>query len=397
MESPAGEFSPPARILLGPGPSNVHPRVLRAMTAPLLGYLDPDFLRVMDGVTALLQRVFGTANNFTLAVSATGSGGMEAGVANLLEPGDLAVIGTHGFFGERMAEIASRHGAQVCTVPSEWGRPLDPSDVEKELKKHPKVKVLGVVHAETSTGVLQPLEEMARLARQYEALLLVDAVTSLGGSPVEVDRVGIDFCFSAAQKCLGAPPGLAPATVGPRGIQAIQGRKGKPHTWYLDLGLLRQYWEATKTRVYHHTAPAPLIYALREALRIVLEEGLEARYARHRRNGRALREGLEALGLRLLVPEEHCTYQLTTVLVPDGVDQEKVRDALRVGYNIEIGGGLAKFRGRMWRIGLMGESSTAANVLYLLSALEALLPRFGYEVPVGAGVAAASRVLAEAR
>jgi alanine-glyoxylate transaminase/serine-glyoxylate transaminase/serine-pyruvate transaminase len=389
------ELNPPVRVLLGPGPSNVSSRVLAAMTKPILGYLDPEFIRLMDRVAGMLRQVFGAREGFTLPVSGTGTAGMEAAVANLLEPGDVIVVACHGFFGERIATMATRQGATVAQVPTEWGRTVDPQAVEHELKRHRKVKVLAVVHAETSTGVLQPLGELSALSRRYDALFLVDAVTSLGGCPVEVDATGIDFCYSATQKCLGAPPGLSPVNLTRRALDAMAARKEPPRTWYLDLGLLRQYWEGG-TRVYHHTAPMTMIYALYEALRAVLEEGLEQRYARHRRNGRALRAGLEALGVRLLVPEKDCTYQLTTALIPQGVDDVAVRSRLLKEYNVEIGGGLGQLRGRTWRIGLMGESCTAANVLLFLSALEAVLPKAGFEVAVGDGVASASRVLAGA-
>jgi len=305
----------PARILMGAGPSNIHPRVLQAMTKPLLHHLDPDFIHIMDKVAEMLQQVFGASGGFTLPVSGTGSAGIEAGLANLLVPGDHLVVVSHGFFGERLAEIALRHGATVTQVQGPWGGVIAPEDVERELKRHRKVKVLAAVHAETSTGVLQPLEELTKLAHKYDALFLVDAVASLGGAPVDVDATGIDLCFSATQKCIGAPPGLAPVHLNERALSAVRGRKEPPRSWYLDLGLLHKYWEGG-TRAYHHTAPISMIYALREALRLMLEEGLEQRYARHRRNGLAMRAGLEALGLKLLVPEEFSTCQLITVLVP---------------------------------------------------------------------------------
>ncbi len=390
---PVEELNPPRRTLLGPGPSDVDPRVLRAMSAPILGYLDPEFIKIMDGVSQMLREVFGTEEAFTLPVSGTGSAGMEAALANLLEPGDVAVVVENGFFGLRLEEIASRQGATVVPVPVEWGKTADPDAVEAVLKQQPKVKLLGAVHAETSTGVLQPLDKLAQLAHEYDALFLVDAVTSLGGARVDFDEIDIDFAYSATQKCLGAPPGMSPVAVSPRGLDAIRNRTEKARSWYLDLGLLLQYW-AGGTRVYHHTAPMSMIYALREALRLVLQEGLDNRIARHRRNGRALRAGLSALGLELLVPEEFCTYQLTSVHVPEGVDDAGLRRRLLTEYNIEIGGGLGQFASKMWRIGLMGESSTSSNVLILLSSLEALLPQFGYEVASGAGVAAASQSLA---
>ena len=390
-----GELNPPPRVLLGPGPSAVSARVLNAMTKPIMGYLDPEFINLMDSVADMLRQVFGAQEGFTLPVSGTGSAGMEAGLANLLEPGDLAVVAAHGFFGDRLTDIAARQGATVVQVNTDWGSVIDPQAVEEELNKHPKVKLLAVVHAETSTGVLQPLRELSDLAHSHDALFLVDAVTSLGGNPVDVDEMAIDYCYSATQKCLGAPPGLAPVILSAQASRVIEERTEPPRSWYLDLGLLQRYW-AGGTRVYHHTAPTTMIYALREALRMVLEEGLENRYARHQRNGRAFRSGLEALGLQMLVPEERCTYQLVSVLVPDGVDDVALRGRLLRDYNVEIGGGLGQLRGKIWRVGLMGESSTAANVLLLLSALEELLPTQGFEVPAGQGVAAASRVLAGA-
>ena len=390
-----GELNPPPRVLLGPGPSAVSARVIAAMSKPILGYLDPEFIRLMDSVADMLRQVFGAKGGFTLPVSGTGSAGMEAGLANLLEPGDLAVVAAHGFFGDRLTEIAKRQGATVVQVTTDWGSTVDVQAVEEELKKHAKVKLLAVVHAETSTGVLQPLRELGDLAHSHDALFLVDAVTSLGGNPVEVDAMDIDYCYSATQKCVGAPPGLSPVILSDRATQVIQARKEPPRTWYLDLGLLQQYW-AGGTRVYHHTAPTTMIYALREALRMVLEEGLENRYARHRRNGRALRAGLEALGMKMLVPEEQCTYQLTAVRTPEGIDEARVRSRLLNEYNVEIGGGLGQLRGQIWRIGLMGESSTVANLMILLTALEELLPTEGFEVSAGQGVSAASRVLAGA-
>ena len=293
-----GELNPPPRVLLGPGPSAVSARVLSAMTKPIMGYLDPEFISLMDSVADMLRQVFGAREGFTLPVSGTGSAGMEAGLANLLEPGDLAVVAAHGFFGDRLTEIAERQGATVVQVTTDWGSVVDPQAVEEELNKHPRVKLLAVVHAETSTGVLQPLRELSDLAHGHDALFLVDAVTSLGGNPVDVEEMDIDYCYSATQKCLGAPPGLSPVILSAEASRVIEERTELPRSWYLDLGLLQRYW-AGGTRVYHHTAPTTMIYALREALRMVLEEGLENRYARHQRNGRAFRSGLEALGLQM--------------------------------------------------------------------------------------------------
>ncbi|MBI4336276.1 MAG: alanine--glyoxylate aminotransferase family protein [Chloroflexi bacterium] len=389
-----GATAAPARLLLGPGPTNVHPRVMQAMLNPILGYLDPDFLKVMDDLASLMRQLFNTQNPVTIAVPGTGTAGMETGLANLLEPGDVAVVGTHGYFGERIAEIASRQGATVALVPGEWGRPLDPDAVKAELSKHRKVKLLGVVHGETSTGVLQPLEELSRLARQHDSLFLVDAVTSLGGVPMEADRWGIDFCYSASQKCLACPPGLAPMTASPRAMEAVGARKEKCRSFYLDLSLHRTYW-GTQRR-YHHTAPVTMLYALREGLRLILEEGIEARIARHRHAAHALWAGLEALGLKLLVDESCRLPQLTTVVLPEGIDELDLRQRMLREYNIEVGGGLGKMAGKLLRIGLMGQNASAEAVLTLLSSLEGVLPRLGYEVAVGEGVSAASRVLAGA-
>jgi alanine-glyoxylate transaminase/serine-glyoxylate transaminase/serine-pyruvate transaminase len=385
------EFHPPPRLLLGPGPSNVHPRVLQAMAAPLLGYLDPDFVAVMDDVKELLSRLFQTTNNLTLPISGTGTAGMEASLCNILEPGDKVVIAVNGFFGDRLANIASRCGAEVNAIQIPWGKPAPPEAFEEELKKHRKVKAIAVVHAETSTGVVSPVPQIAEVARTYDTLLIVDAVTSLGGLDVPVDRWGIDVCFSAAQKCISAPPGLAPLTVGPRALKAIRERKTRVQSFYLDLSILETYWY--QNRVYHHTAPVSTVYALREALRLIMEEGLESRFRRHSRNAAALRAGLEGLGLRLFVEPGYRLDPLTTVVVPEGVDDLKVRQQLLGEYNIEIGGGLGPLRGRVWRIGLMGESCRETSVFALLSALERVLPQQGFEVPVGEGVAAAQRAL----
>ena len=391
------EFIPPSRILLGPGPSDVHPRVLQSMGMPILGHLDPDFLRVMDDVMEMLRLIFQTSNNLTLPISATGSAGMEAAFCNMVEPGDIVVIAVNGYFGGRMADIASRCGGQVHTVEYPWGKPVGPdlSALEEEVKKHPKVKAIGVIHGETSTGVLNHLPEIAELAHRYDALLIADAVTSLGGEEVAVDRWDVDICHSASQKCLGAPPGLAPISLGPRATKVLKERKTQVQSFYLNLANLETYW--SQNRAYHHTAPISMIYALREALRMAMEEGIENRIRRHARNAAALRAGLEALGLNLFADPGHRLNPLTTVMVPQGVDAAQVRRKLMVDYGIEIGGGLGELAGRVWRIGLMGESCKERNVLALLSALERILPDEGYEVAFGAGVAGAQRSLASTR
>lgn len=386
-----GELNPPTRILLGPGPSNVHPRVLRAMQAPLLGYLDPAFFVILDEVMALLRHVFKAEQFLALPISGTGSAGMEAAIVNLLEPGDTILVGVNGYFGERMVEMATRCGADAVRVEAEWGHIVEPDAVAAALRQHPGVKAVAVVHAETSTGALQPLVEIGRLAREYGALFIVDAVTSLSGCEVAVNEWGIDWCYSGTQKCLSCPPGLAPITVSDRAREVIQRRTHKVQSWYLDLSLIENYWG--EARVYHHTPPASTIYALREALRIVVEEGLEARFARHELNAQALRAGLSALGLTLHAQEGHRLPTLTSVRVPQGVEDARVRQGLLREYGIEIGGGLGALRGKVWRIGLMGYSSSAANVLLLLSALERLLAREGHPVAPGEAVGAAGRVL----
>ncbi len=394
MSDYLAEFTPPHRILMGPGPSGVNHRVLQAMAAPLLGHLDPVFLGVMRDVREMLLRVFRTSNDLTLAVPGTGSAAMEAALCNTIEPGDHAVIAVNGYFGGRMADVAARCGAEVHTVNFPWGTPVGPdlTALEDEVKRHPRVKVVGMVHAETSTGVLSPLKDVAGLAHRHGALLIADAVTSLGGEELEVDGWDVDVCYSGTQKCLGGPPGLSPITVGERAVRAFSGRETRVQSFYLDLGLLRTYW--SDVPAYHHTAPISLVYALREGLRLVMEEGLEARIRRHAVNAAALRAGLEALGFELFAQPGYRLNPLTTVRVPDGIDEASVRRALLTDYGIEIGAGLGETAGRVWRVGLMGDSSKEENVLAFLSALERILGAGEYEVAQGAGVAAAQRSLA---
>ena len=384
----------PPRILLGPGPSNTSPRVLQAMMSPMIGYADPEFMVVLDEVSELLRLVFRTEEGLAIALPGTGSAGMQAGLNSLLEPGDTVVICSCGYFGERMADMAERLGANAVVLRGEWGEPFPPEMLEEELSRHDTVKMVAVVHAETSTGVLQPLDEIARLARSHGALLMVDAVTSLGGTEFNFDALGIDYAYSCSQKCLGAPPGIGPVAVGPRALEVIESRTTKPPSWYLDLGLIAKYWGPE--HVYHHTAPVSMILGLREALRIVLEEGLDNRVARHQRNSAALRAGVSALGLGFLVEESYRLDQITAVKIPEGVDDTTVRQRLLREHTIEIGKGFGPFDGNVWRIGLMGESSKAEYLLALLSGLEGILPDEGYEVAQGAAVSAASRYLAEA-
>jgi alanine-glyoxylate transaminase/serine-glyoxylate transaminase/serine-pyruvate transaminase len=365
-----GELDPTPRILMGPGPSDVHPRVLRAMATPLLGHLDPQFLAMMDEVKKMLQEVFRTRNELTFSVSATGSAGMECCLVNLLEPGDEALVCVHGVFGNRMADIVERCGAKLVRVDAEWGTPIDPAQVKQALENC-SPKVVAIVHAETSTGVLQPLEEISELARDAGALFLVDSVTSLGGADVRVDDWGIDAIYSGTQKCLSAPPGQSPVSFSARAVEAIKSRKTKVQSWYLDTTMIMNYWGGD--RAYHHTAPITSIYAIREALRLVLEEGLENRFARHRENHELLREGLERLGFEFVVAPEYRLPMLNAVKLPEGVEDGPTRKRLLNEYNIEVGGGLGKFAGKLWRIGLMGHSCDRNHVNCLLAALEDLL------------------------
>lgn len=386
------ELRPSSRILLGPGPSIVHPRVLQAMTLPVVGHLDPEFFQVMDDIGDMLREVYHTSNFMTLPLSSTGTGAMEAACANILERGDTMVVCRNGFFGDRLADIAERCGAEVHVVDSPWGKPVDAADLAKELDKLPRVKAVGVVHGETSTGVLTPLQEIIDLAHRHGALVVVDAVTSLGSHELRMDEWDIDVCYSATQKCLGAPPGLAPISFGPRAMEVINTRATKVQSFYFNIKDLESYW--SQTRAYHHTSPISMTYALREALRLLMEEGLENRIQRHARVASALRDGLEALGIGLLAPEGYRLNPLTTAVIPEGVDDATVRRTLLDDYNIEIGGGLGELRGKAWRIGLMGESAREVNVFALLSALEMILSSQGYEVAQGASLAAAQRALA---
>ncbi|MGE0379003.1 MAG: alanine--glyoxylate aminotransferase family protein [Planctomycetaceae bacterium] len=379
---------------MGPGPSDISPRVRAAMAAPTVGHLDPYFLRIMNETQMMLRQVFRTENQWTMSVSGTGSAGMEASVVNLIEPGDRMVVCVNGVFGGRMSDVAGRCGAEVTIIERPFGEVFTPEEIEAVVQRV-SPKVVGIVHAETSTGALQPLETISRIVHDAGALLLVDCVTSLGGLPVEIDEWGIDAAYSGTQKCLSCPPGLAPVTFGPRAIEVIDQRKRKVASWYLDMTMVRNYW-SDKSRAYHHTAPINMNYGLHEALRIVLEEGLEARHARHRRNHLALRAGLEAIGVEFAVAEPYRLPMLNAVRIPAGVDDKAVRAQLLNEFGIEIGGGLGPLAGKTWRIGLMGETSTRRNVLLFLAALEACLNAQGHAASRGAGVAAANEVYADA-
>jgi alanine-glyoxylate transaminase / serine-glyoxylate transaminase / serine-pyruvate transaminase len=374
------KFQPPRRVLLGPGPSPVEDRVREAMAAPVLGHLDPLFLKCMDDIQEMLRYVFETENRVTIPISATGSAGMEAALVNVIEPGDEVVVCIHGVFGERMRDIVERAGGKPVIVRAEWGRAIERADIEAALDSC-KPRALAIVHAETSTGVLQDLTGLGELAHNRGALLIVDAVTSLGGHPVGVDRNGIDVCYSGTQKCLGAPPGLAPITFSERAIDRIHARKSKVQSWYLDISMVEKYWGDDRT--YHHTAPISMNYALYEGLRIVCEEGLDARWSRHQLNHRALVAGVEAMGLQMNVAPEHRLWSLNAVRVPDGVDDARVRARLLNDFNIEIGGGLGPLKGKIWRIGLMGSGSTRENVLLVLEALHDALNAEGFECRSG--------------
>ncbi len=385
------ELTPPRRLLLGPGPSMVHPRVLKAMGTPLLGHLDPDFLQMMDEVQATLRWLFHTQNTFTIAVSGTGSAAVEATIVNLVEPGDSVIVGINGIFGTRLGSMIERCGGKAIRIEVPWGQWIDPEQIELALKQSGPVKAVALVHAETSTGVLQPLDEIGALCRNHDALFIVDTVTSLGGCQVEVDAWQIDASFSATQKCLSCPPGLAPLTLSERAIAAIRKRRNPCQSWYFDCSLVGDYWNDAK-RTYHHTAPVSMVYALRESLRLIQEEGLESRLLRHRLHSDALIAGLRVLGFKLLPPLGHHLPPLTCVQLPPGFDELMIRKILLRDYGIEIGGGLGPLEGKVWRIGLMGESSRFEHVLTLLAALEQTLAPVKDRISLGESLKAAAEI-----
>ena len=364
--------------------------MLAAIGSPTIGHLDPEYLQIMDDTGRLLRAAFRTANELTIAVSGTGSAGMEAAVVNLIEPGDEMIVCVNGVFGTRMRDVAQRAGATVHSVEAEWGRVIQTQQIADALNAHPKTKVVGIVHAETSTGAHQPLEEISKLVHAAGSLLLVDAVTSLGGHELRVDDWKIDACYSGTQKCLSCPPGLAPITFSKAATDAMDKRKSKVQSWYLDMTMIRQYWGSD--RVYHHTAPINMNYGLLEALKIVAEEGLDARIARHALNHRALKAGLEALGLNYI--PERSLASLNAVHVPAGIDDAKVRKRLLTEFGIEIGGGLGPFKGKAWRIGLMGYGSSKRNVMLVLAALESILSTQGVKIKQGGAIGAASKAYA---
>lgn len=360
----------PPRLLLGPGPANVHPRVLTAMSTPPVGHLDPTFLAVMDDIQALLRYTWQTENELTIAVSGTGSAAMEATLANVVEPEDVVLIGVKGYFGNRLVDMANRYGADVRTITKPWGQVFALSEIKTALETH-RPKILALVHAETSTGAKQPLEGLGELCQQYDCLLLVDTVTSLGGVPLSLDRLGIDLAYSCSQKGLGCSPGASPFTMSAKAIDKLNARRSPVPNWYLDMSLLSKYWGSE--RVYHHTAPINLYYGLREALRLVAEEGIEQRWQRHQRNAELLWKGLAELNLVCHVERDNRLPTLTTVRIPEGVDGKAIALKLLNEYNLEIAGGLGELGGKVWRIGLMGYNSRPENVLLLLSALKQVL------------------------
>jgi len=392
----AQSFQPPVRTLMGPGPSDVHPRQLQALGRPTIGHLDPQFVAMMDDVKALLQYAFRTENRLTIPISAPGSAGMEAAFVNLIEPGDTVIVCRNGVFGGRMKENVERCGATPVLVDDEWGNAVDPNKVEAALKEHPEASVVAFVMAETSTGAWSDAEALCRLARDHGCLTIVDAVTALAGVPLEVDQWGIDAVYAGTQKCLSCTPGLSPVSFSERALERVQKRRHKVQSWFLDLNLIVGYWGdggSGAKRAYHHTAPVNALYGLHEALVMLSEEGIENSWARHRHMHDALRAGLEAMGLSFVVDADHRLPQLNSVWAPAGVAEDQVRARLLNEYNLEIGAGLGDFAGRVWRIGLMGYSARRENVLLCLNALEAVLGEMGAAIEPGAATAAAQRVM----
>ena len=378
-------FHPPVRTLMGPGPSDVNPRILEAISRPTIGHLDPVFVAMMDEMKELLRYAFRTDNRFTMPVSAPGSAGMETCFVNLVQPGDKVVVCQNGVFGGRMKENVERCGGTAVVVEDAWGTAVDPDKVEAALKAHPDARILAFVHAETSTGALSDAKTLAEIARRHDCLTIADTVTSLGGVPLEVDGWGLDAVYSGSQKCLSCVPGLSPVTFNQRALDVVASRRQRVQSWFLDLNLVLGYWGGEGKRTYHHTAPVNALYALHESLVILEEEGIENAWARHRKNHEALKAGIEAMGLEFVVPEAERLPQLNAISVPAGVDEAVVRGKLLTEYNLEIGAGLGAMAGRIWRIGLMGYGSNRTNVLCCLGALDAVLA--GMKAPINQGVA----------
>ena len=386
----SNQIEAPLRKLMGPGPLDIHPRVYQALTTPIIGYLDPAYLKILDQVGDQLRKVFQTSNRATNAAPGTGTSGMEACVANLIEPGDDILVCVHGYFGDRLRQMVERQGAQLTLITEEWGRPTDAQKVEAAMKEK-AFKVITLVHAETSTGVLQPMDDIIKLADQHGVMIILDTVTSLGGVEVKMDEWGLAAAYSCSQKCIGCPPGLSPVSFSDRAVEVIKNRKHPVSSWYLDLTLLEKYWGSE--RVYHHTSSSTLNYALLEALRLIDEEGLQNRFTRHLENHHALVAGVEALGLEMLVSQEYRLPTLNTIKIPEGIDDIELRRYLLETFNLEIGGGLGDLKGKVWRVGLMGHSSSAENVLFFLSAINRALAIQGHKTDLAAGTEAAMKKL----
>jgi len=388
-------FNPPIRTLMGPGPSDVHPRILQAMARPTIGHLDPAFIGMMDEMKLLLQYAFQTKNALTIPVSAPGSAGMETCFVNLVEPGDKVIVCQNGVFGGRMKENVERSGGQAVMVEDAWGMPVDPQKLEDALRAHSDAKLVCFVQAETSTGVESDVKTLTEIAQRHDCLTIVDAVTSVGGSPLRLDEWGVDAVYSGSQKCLSCTPGLSPVSFSERAAARIKSRKHKVQSWFLDLNLVMSYWGGDGKRAYHHTAPINALYGLHEALVMLAEEGLEKAWARHQRNHQALRAGIEAMGMQFLVQESHRLPQLNAIKVPEGVDEAQVRQRLLAQFSLEIGAGLGSLAGKIWRIGLMGYTSNPKNVLFCLTALERVLTELTAPIVAGTAAAAAGKLLSE--
>jgi len=386
-------FHPPVRTLMGPGPSDVNPRILEAMSRPTIGHLDPAFVAMMDETKELLRYAFQTDHELTMPISAPGSAGMEACFVNLVEPGDKVIVCQNGVFGGRMKENVERCGGTAVMVEDEWGKAVDTGKVEEALKANPDARVLAFVHAETSTGAISDAEALAKLAHAHDCLVIADTVTSLGGSPLKVSEWGLDAVYSGSQKCLSCTPGLSPVTFSERAVEAVKNRKSRVQSWFLDLNLVLGYWGGGGKRAYHHTAPVNTLYGLHEALVVLEEEGIENSWQRHQSNHLALRAGVEAMGLSFVVDEADRLPQLNSVSIPDGVDDATVRSRLLNDYSLEIGAGLGPMAGKIWRIGLMGFASNSKNVLNCLGALDAVLSDMGAPINGGKAVEAAMKSL----
>ena len=387
-------FNPPVRTLMGPGPSDVHPRILEALSRPTIGHLDPAFITMMDELKELLQYAFQTKNALTMPVSAPGSAGMETCFVNLVEPGDKVIVCQNGVFGGRMKENVERYGGIAVMVEDTWGEAIDIGKLEDALKAHSDARIVAMVHAETSTGAQSDVAALVKLAHDHDCLAIVDAVTSLGGTPIKVDKWEIDAIYSGSQKCLSCTPGLSPVSFNERALEKVRKRKTRVQSWFMDLNLVMAYWATGAKRAYHHTAPINALYGLHEALLILQEEGLENAWARHRKNHLALRAGLEAMGLQFIVKEADRLPQLNAVTIPAGVDDAAVRSRLLNEYNLEIGAGLGALAGKVWRIGLMGHASRAENILLCIGALESVLGDMGADINPGVALPAMQKVLA---